>query len=101
MLDGKQTMAYREDWFDAEQLHRAAEAGDIIEMACLVDRGLDVNQYDDMSHTPLHCAVMGRQWKATKWLLEHGSNINANDEQKIGETPLCEAVKCANFGRRG
>ncbi len=87
-------MSYRDDWFEAERLHRAAEAGDLDEMERLVKSGFDVNRYDDMSFTPLHAAIVARQLEAAKWLLDHNADVNANEEEKIGETPLCEAVKC-------
>jgi ankyrin repeat protein len=85
----------RDDWFEAERLHRAAQDGTISEMAELVTAGYDVNAFDDMSYTPLHCAVGHNRPEAAAWLLDHGADINANEEAKIGETALCLAVQGA------
>ena len=79
----------RDDWFEAERLHRAANEGDIAEMARLVASGYDVNLFDDLSRTPLHYAVEGEHYKAAEWLLKNGAAVNANEEELIGETPLC------------
>jgi len=59
----------REDWFEAETLHRAAHSGDIEEMARLVEAGFSVNEFDDLSRTPLHYAVEAEDYKAAQWLL--------------------------------
>ena len=83
----------REDWFEAEKLHRAAQSGDVQEMARLVEAGFTVNEFDDLSRTPLHYAVEAEAYKAAQWLLEHGAEVNANQEELIGETPLCLAVQ--------
>ncbi|WP_179958447.1 ankyrin repeat domain-containing protein [Chitinimonas arctica] len=86
-------MPYPEDWFEAEQLHRAALDGDIGEMAKLVADGFDVNLFDDISRAPLHYAVEGEQYKAAQWLLDHGAEVNAHKKDMIGETPLSFAVR--------
>ena len=86
-------MAYREDWYEAEQLHRAAGAGDIPEMEKLAAAGFDVNMFDDTGRTPLHFAVEGEHYRAAEWLLMHGADVNSHDENMIGETPLCFAVQ--------
>lgn len=56
-------------------------------MARFVALGYAVNLFDDL-RTPLHNAVEGEHYKAALWLLEHGANVNAHEENKIGETPL-------------
>lgn len=86
-------MPIREDWFEFERLHRAAQEGTIAEMADLVAAGCDVNAFDEMSYTPLHCAVEHNRAEAAVWLLDHGADINANEEAMIGETALCLAVQ--------
>ncbi|SRR6266568_1432733 len=83
----------REDWFEAEKLHRSAQSADLQEMAALVEAGFAINAFDELSRTPLHYAVEGEHYKAALWLLEHGADVNANQEELIGETPLCVAVQ--------
>ena len=79
----------RDDWFEAERLHRGAADGDIAEMKRLVSAGYSVSVFDDLSHTPLHRAVEKEQYTAALWLLKHGAEVNANEEDRIGETALC------------
>jgi ankyrin repeat protein len=84
----------RDDWFEAERLHRAAAEGDLPEIQRLVAAGYDVNGFDaDLSRTPLHYSVEGEQYKAAQWLIEAGANVNAHEEEKIGETPLSLAAQ--------
>lgn len=41
-----------------------------------------------MSLTPLHYAIVNEHYNVARYLLESGADINANEEEKIGETPL-------------
>jgi len=86
-------MDKNKDWFEIERLHRAARDGDIEEMARLVASGSDMNLFDDISWTPLHYAVDNQRYKAAQWLLDHGSDVNAYEAEKIGETVLAGAVQ--------
>jgi ankyrin repeat protein len=86
-------MPYREDWYEAEQLHRAAQDGNFDEVVRLVGAGFNINEFDDLSRTPLHCAVEGEHYLVAKWLLENGANVNANEEERIGETALSLAAQ--------
>jgi ankyrin repeat protein len=86
-------MPSNDDWYEQERLHRAADEGDLLEMKKLVSIGLDVNLFDDLARTPLHYAVQAGHYKAAQWLLDNKAGVNANDEKKIGETPLCFAVQ--------
>ncbi|WP_091873915.1 MULTISPECIES: ankyrin repeat domain-containing protein [Massilia] len=87
-----------DDWFEAERLHRAAEDGDLQEIARLILSGYDVNLFDDMGHTPMHRAVLGGQNDAVQVLLRQGADVNANDHATIGETPLGLAVQGEHSG---
>ncbi|WP_067272842.1 ankyrin repeat domain-containing protein [Mitsuaria sp. 7] len=82
-----------DDWFEAERLHRAAHEGDITEMKRLIAQGYDVNLFDDLGNTPLHEAVRADRYRVAEWLLDHGASVNANEAERIGETPLCFAVQ--------
>lgn len=86
-------MPHRDDWYEAEQLHRAAQDGNLDEVIRLIGEGFAVNQFDDLSRTPLHCAVEGEHYRVAKWLLENGAEVNANEEGKIGETALSLAAQ--------
>jgi ankyrin repeat protein len=88
-------MPYRDDWYDAKQLHYAAQDGNIEEVARLVGEGFAINQFDYLSRTPLHYAVEGEHYLVAKWLLENGADVNANEEEKIGETALSLAAQGA------
>lgn len=81
-------MVRREDWFEAERLHRAARDGDIVEVSYLVRKGFDINAFDDLSRAPLHYAVEENQYEAAQLLLSLGADVNRYEDDKIGETPL-------------
>src|ERR1700733_5210021 len=81
-----------DDWFEREQLHRAAAAGDLGLVRELIDRGHPVNAFDELGKTPLHHAAVGEHADIVKLLLRSGANVNAHDERVIGDTPLGEVV---------
>lgn len=85
--------AIREDWFEAERLHRAAQDGDLDEMSALAKAGFKLSEFDELSRTPLHYAVEGEHYKAVRWLLENGAEVDAHQEELIGETALCQAAR--------
>jgi ankyrin repeat protein len=80
-------------WYDAERLHRAAAEGNLQEMARLVDAGHALHAYDDVMCAPLHHAAEAGQCEAAEWLLARGADVNAHQEERIGETPLSLAVQ--------
>jgi ankyrin repeat protein len=86
-------MASTDDWYEAEQIHRAAQDGNLVEIMRLIREGLDINAFDILSRTPLHYAVEKEHYLVAKWLLENGAEVNANEEERIGETPLSLAVQ--------
>lgn len=81
-----------DDWFERTKLHRAAETGDLNLVRALLTQGCPVNSFDDMGKTPLHYAVLGEQFAVVDLLLRYGADVNARDEQMIGDTPLGEAA---------
>jgi len=86
-------MALREDWFEAERLHRAARDGALSEISRLASEGFDIDAFDDLSRTPLHYAVEDERYQAAELLIELGADVNSHDEEMIGETPLSLAVQ--------
>ncbi|MEW5788211.1 MAG: ankyrin repeat domain-containing protein [Pseudomonadota bacterium] len=83
----------RDDWFERERLHRAAEDGDISEVERLVNAGSPLDIFDDISYTPLHYAVRAERYKVVQLLLSKGANVNACDFERIGDSPLAVAAR--------
>jgi ankyrin repeat protein len=82
-----------DDWFERERLHRAADSGDLSQMQQHLASGCPLNTYDDISFTPLHYAARSEHYRAAALLLDAGADVNAHEQEKAGETPLCVAVK--------
>src|SRR5687768_14864672 len=81
--------------FQREQLHRAAQDGDLVRVNDLIERKYPLNRFDDLGFTPLHYAVQDNRLEVVKRLIEAGADVNAHDERDIGNTPLSEhAGKC-------
>jgi ankyrin repeat protein len=53
-----------------------------------LEEGLPINAFDDLSRTPLHYAAIGGHIPAVRYLIDAGADVNAHEEEKIGETPL-------------
>ena len=85
------------EWYQKEQLHFAADKGDLDRVKELIASGYDVNSFDDgLSLTPLHYAAKAENLEVMKYLLAVGADVNAHDEERIGETPLGEvAANCS------
>lgn len=83
----------REDWFETEQLIRAAQDGDLSEVRRLASEGFDVNLMDEIERAALHYAIEGEHYNVAQWLLENGANVNLHNEDMIGETALALAVQ--------
>lgn len=81
-------MVQREDWFEAERLHRAASEGHLEEISNLVFEGFDINAFDDLNRAPLHYAVEENHYEAAELLLSLGADVNGYEDDKIGETAL-------------
>jgi len=87
-----------DNWFEREQLHFAADEGDLTKVKELIEKGYDVNAFDsDLSLTPLHYAVRGEFSKVSQYLIDNGANINAHEEEKIGETPLGDVAATCSY----
>lgn len=79
--------------FQREQLHSAAQAGDL----AAVDRWLaakyPVNRFDEIGKTPLHYAIAQGHLDVVDRLLSAGADINAHDERWAGNTPLADSIE--------
>ena len=76
------------DWFDKEQLHFAAQNGDLDRVRALLADRPNLSHFDAIGCTPLHYAVEREDFRISKLLLEIGADFNAHDCKHIGETPL-------------
>ena len=82
----------KSDWQDKERLHVAAAEGDLNEAKTLIQEGVSLHAFDDLSYTPLHYAVINGDLDMTRLLLKAGANVNACQVEKIGNTPLREVA---------
>ena len=86
------------DWFEKEQLHFAAQDGDLEKVKGLIEAGYDVNAIDEgMELTPLHYAVREEKFKIAEYLLSVGADINAHEADKSGETPLGDVAENCTY----
>jgi ankyrin repeat protein len=84
---------FREDWYEAERLHRAAEDGDVDAVRALLAEGVPLNDFDVISYTPLHYAVKSDQIEIAAMLLDAGASVDARDEEMNGNTALALAAE--------
>jgi ankyrin repeat protein len=85
------------EWVGREQLHLAAQDGDLEKIRELVMAGYPVNAFDELSFPPLHYAAMGEHFEVAKYLLSVGADVNPHEEDKIGNTPLGEIAGNCSF----
>ena len=73
-------------------LHFAAQDGDLARVRELLAEGRSPNVFDEISKTPLHYAAESGHIDILRILLQAGADVNANDEARIGNTPLREVA---------
>jgi ankyrin repeat protein len=83
--------------FQREQLHRAAQDGDLARVQQLLAAKYPVNRFDDLGKTPLHYAVAEEHMEVVDALLRAGAHVNARDEHRIGDTPLGEYAGSCSY----
>ena len=87
-----------DDWYEKEKLHFAADDGNLDEVKKLIEKGYDINAFDEgMLFTPFHYAVTNEHFEVAKLLLKASANINEHEEDKIGETPLGQVAANCSF----
>jgi ankyrin repeat protein len=85
-------MAFREDWFRAERLHRAAAEGDIAAARALIAEGVPLCDFDDIGYTPLHYAAREGHHAMVELLLSAGADVNAREEESNSNTAVSVAA---------
>jgi len=76
----------------ADEIHDAAEQGDIKQIDAELDAGVDVNVPRGLSGTtPLHLAAANADLDAVSLLVSMGADVNAHDQ--YGSTPLKMAMR--------
>jgi ankyrin repeat protein len=83
--------------FQREQLHSAAQDGDLAKVEKLLLAKYPVNRFDSLGKTPLHYAVAKEHFDVVEALIRAGANVNAHDERVIGDTPLGDCAKSGSF----
>ncbi|MFC1652087.1 ankyrin repeat domain-containing protein [Planctomycetota bacterium] len=71
---------------DTTALNKVAFFGQLEEVKALVAKGANVNEKDACGYSPLHCAICGRHTKLVIFLIESGTDINAQVDN--GRFPL-------------
>jgi ankyrin repeat protein len=83
--------------FQREQLHAAAQKGDLEKVEKLLKAKYPVNRFDELGQTPLHYAVAGEHFAIVEALLRAGAKVNAQDERVAGDTPLADCAETCSL----
>jgi ankyrin repeat protein len=88
-----------EERFEIGQLHQAAADGNVDELKRLLqsDHRQFLNTFDELSLTPLMRAAMGDHLAAVELLIAAVANVNAQDDQRIGNTAINEVAGDGSF----
>ena len=86
-----------DDGFEKEQLHFAAQDGDLTRVKKLVEEGFLLNEFDELGKTALHYAAEGEHLEIVRFLVESGADVNAHDESQAGNTVLREVAQNCSF----
>jgi ankyrin repeat protein len=80
---------------ESTSLHVAAEMGftSVLQRLLAADGKPAINRFDYVARTPLTCAIQARQFAAAQTLISAGADVNAHDEERIGNTVLHYAAE--------
>jgi len=85
-----------EDDDDRDQLHFAAQRGDLGEVKRLSAQIDNISEFDELGYTPLHYAAMEDRIEVVRLLIARGADVNARHEPTAGDTPLAAvAGRCS------
>ena len=80
---------------ESTSLHVAAEMGftSVLGRLLAADGKAAINRFDYIARTPLTCAMQARQFAAAESLISAGADVNAHDDERIGDTALHYAAE--------
>ncbi|XP_032220958.2 transient receptor potential cation channel subfamily A member 1 isoform X2 [Nematostella vectensis] len=78
-----------------ETLHKAAFCGNMELLAMLYKDGADINARDNYGQTALHCAILGKQHEAARFLLNRKARVHVLDDKQ--DTPVHVAVRMGDL----
>jgi ankyrin repeat protein len=80
---------------ESTSLHVAAEMGftSVLQRLLAGDCKDAIDRFDYLNRTPLTCAIQARQFLAAQLLIAAGADVNAHDEERIGNTALHYAAE--------
>jgi ankyrin repeat protein len=80
---------------DETTMHHAAESNnvDMLRLLLRFDGGVALNWFDYIDRTPLMCAVQAHAQESAAFLIDAGSDVNAHNEPRIGDSALHIAVE--------
>jgi hypothetical protein len=73
-------------------LHHSAMNGHLEVVKLLMAAKANPDLFDALSLTPLHYAVREEHLDVVRLLLQAGANVNANEEARIGNSPLADVA---------
>ncbi|XP_073259061.1 transient receptor potential cation channel subfamily A member 1-like [Porites lutea] len=73
-----------------DRLHQLILAGNEEEAVRIINKGNEINRQDKSGKTPLHTAILSKQYHIVDKLLESGADVTINDD--AGDTPLHTAI---------
>ncbi len=79
-----------------DELHKAANSGDLEKVKAILDSGVDVDARDSFGGTALHAAMFQDDMEIVRVLIDHGFDVNAQGSAN-GFTPLHDAVWADNL----
>ncbi len=76
-----------------EELRGHALKGDIEAVSKSLSDGAEIDAFDNLSHTALHYAIESQSTQLVHFLITEGANVNMQDEDNAGNTPIAYAAQ--------